>query len=88
MISTSFGAMTKKEAQDLWNSLTGAEQDVLLQLRAVKWDGYLNSKAGRSSLIEKGLVTKYEGYQVVNYNGLALLAQIGKLECLTRGVIE
>lgn len=82
------GTMTKYKAQQLWDSLSGAEKDVLLQLRATKWDGYLASKAGRDGLISRGLATKYEGYQVVSYAGLALLEQMGYLVCLTQGVIK
>lgn len=80
-----WGALTHKEAQDIWNSLSGAEKDVLMQLREVTWDGNLVSKVGRSELVRKGLATQYEGYQVVSPKGLILLESLGKLESLTSG---
>ena len=71
--------MTKYEAQQVFNSLSGAAKDVLLQLRAIKWDGYVASKSGRDELVTKGLAIKYEGYQVVSKLGLVVLEQTGKL---------
>ncbi len=53
--------------------LTGAEKEQLSQLRTATWDGNLISKTARTSLIELGLVVKYQGWQVVSQEGLAVL---------------
>ena len=72
-------------AQELWDSMTGAEKDVLLQLRQVRWDGYISSKSGRDSLIYAGLAVRYEGFTALTLYGLRLLHALGKLESLTSG---
>lgn len=79
-------ALTKAEADTLWSALDGAEKDVLMQLRSIRWDGYVSSKTGRDSLVTKGLATRYDGYTAITAHGLILLAQCGRLESLTRGV--
>jgi len=76
--------LTVKEATALWNELSGAEKDVILQLRAVRWDGYLASKTGRDGLVTRGLAIRYEGFNALSEHGLILLQALGKLEVLTR----
>lgn len=71
-------ALTVKEAEDIWDQLSGAEKDVLIQLTTVTWDGNLASKQGRSDLVVRGLAYKYEGYQVISNWGLILLAVLRK----------
>lgn len=77
--------LMKQEAQELWGSMTGAEKDVLLQLRQVRWDGYISSKSGCDSLIHTGLAVRYEGFTALTLHGLRLLHALGKLESLTSG---
>lgn len=79
------GSMTKFEAAKIFDELSGAEMDVLLQLRSVRWDGFIASKVGRDKLLDKGLATRYDGYTTLTVNGLILLAQAGRLESLTSG---
>jgi hypothetical protein len=71
-------ALTLPEAQKIWDELSGAEKDVLIQLTIVTWDGNLASKQGRSDLVVRGLATKYEGYQVISHWGLILLTILNK----------
>lgn len=83
--------LMKQDAQELWSSMTGAEKDVLLQLRQVRWDGYIGwdgyiaSKSGRDNLIYAGLAVRYEGFTMLTLYGLRLLHALGKLESLTSG---
>ena len=77
--------LTQQDAQLLWYSMSGAEKDVLLQLRQVRWDGYIASKSGRDSLIQAGLAVRYEAYTTLTLNGLRLLHALGRLESLTSG---
>lgn len=72
------------EIRQIWNSLSGAEKDVLLQLRKVTWDGNLASKHGRNGLVDKGLAFRCNGFQVISKGGLMLLSKLGKLEELTK----
>lgn len=81
---TKFFALSKKEASDIWAAMSGAEREVLMQLRTVTWDGNLASKVGRSELVVQGYAHQYEGFQVISSNGLILLQALGKLEALTR----
>ena len=78
-------AISKQEAKEIWANMSGAEKDVLLQLRQVRWDGFIASKSGRDSLITFGLATRYEGFTVLTVNGLKLLHALGRLESLTSG---
>ena len=77
-------SMPKHEAQHIWDHLSGAEKDVLLQLRKVTWDGNLASKQGRTDLVRKDLIIQYEGFQVISQQGLAILEALGKLEELAK----
>ena len=53
--------------------LDAAERDTLYACRQACWDGNLPSKRGRDSLFRKGLIVKYQGWQVVSAEGLAWL---------------
>jgi len=82
-------ALTKKEAEDIWNEMSGAEKEVLLQFRSgIKWDGFISSKYGRDSLISAGLAMRFEGFSTISNHGLILLQTIGKLDCLTNGEVK
>ena len=59
--------------------LDGAEMEVLLQLRQIRWDGDVASKTGRDSLVRRGLAVRYNGYQVVTQEGMAVLEVLGRL---------
>lgn len=59
--------------------LSPVEVEQLRQLRSATWDGNLISKSARDSLHQKGLVSKYEGWQVITREGLAVLHTLGGL---------
>ena len=63
-----------------------AERDVLRQL-AVKqrWDGNLNSKSGRDSLVEKGLVARWNGYNFLTRDGFAVVDALWGLHKFVEG---
>jgi hypothetical protein len=61
-------------------TLTPAEMDVLKQCMHPVWDGNLASKSARTELIRKGLVVKFNGWQIVSQEGLAMLEQLGLLD--------
>lgn len=80
-----WAALSKHEARLIWDSMSGAEKDVLMQLRQVRWDGFIASKTGRDALVSAGLATRYEGYTAITAHGVILLESLGLLESLTRG---
>jgi hypothetical protein len=59
--------------------LGGAELEVLRQCRMTVWDGNVVSKQARSSLADKGLIVRYEGWQVITREGLKVLDALGEL---------
>ena len=59
--------------------LTPIQLKALVQLTHAVWDGYLISKQARSDLIDMGLVTKWNGWQVITREGLAVLETLGML---------
>ena len=59
--------------------LSGAELDVLRQCRMTIWDGNVASKAARNSLEGKGLITSFNGWQVVTREGMAVLDILGEM---------
>lgn len=60
--------------------LSGAERDVLRQCQKATWDGNLASKSARSSLLQKGLIVKFGGWQIASREGLAVLDVMGALK--------
>lgn len=60
-------------------TLSGAEYDSLYACRQACWDGNLPSKSGRDSLVARGLVVRWNGWQIASQEGLALLVEMGKL---------
>lgn len=59
--------------------LTSVQLDALVQLTRAVWDGCLLSKQARSDLIDMGLVTKWNGWQVITREGLAVLETLKML---------
>jgi hypothetical protein len=59
--------------------LTPVQLEALTQLRQAIWDGYLISKNARSELITMGLAVKWNGWQVISREGLAVLEVLGLL---------
>jgi hypothetical protein len=53
--------------------LTALHLECLQQLCHAVWDGDLISKQTRSELIELGMVTKWNGWQVITREGLCVL---------------
>lgn len=60
--------------------LSVVELEQLTQLRNATWDGNLISKTARSALYKKGLITRFNGWQVVTKEGLAVLDTLGYLK--------
>ena len=59
--------------------LSPAELEVLRQCRCAIWDGNLVSKSARSALLNKGLITVFNGWQVITQEGLAILDTLGEM---------
>jgi len=59
--------------------LSPVELEAFRQLRAATWDGNLISKSARSSLVSKGFAVKWNGWQVISREGLAILDTLGEL---------
>lgn len=61
-------------------TLSSAQMEVLKQCMHPVWDGNVASKVARSDLVEMGLVVRFNGWQIVSQEGLALLEQLGILD--------
>lgn len=59
--------------------LSPAEEEVLSQLRTATWDGNVASKTARDTLNSRGLIVRFNGWQIVSKEGLAVLETLGKL---------
>ena len=59
--------------------LNGAELEVLHQCRKTIWDGYIVSKSARNRLTDKGLITRWNGWQVITQEGMAVLDTLGEM---------
>jgi hypothetical protein len=59
--------------------LSEAELEVLRQCRITIWDGNISSKTARDSLVAKNLVTKWNGWQVITKEGMAVLDTLGEM---------
>ena len=57
--------------------LTATQLEVLTQTRKTTWDGYVISKAARNELVNLGLVTRCNGWQVITREGMAVLDVYG-----------
>lgn len=60
--------------------LSGPELEVLRQCRKAIWDGNVVSKYARDSLFKRGLITRFNGWQVITREGLAILDTLGELK--------
>lgn len=60
--------------------LSPVEVEVLKQLQKATWDGDVLSKAARTALHSKGLIVRFNGWQVVTLEGLAVLETLGVLK--------
>lgn len=59
--------------------LTDLQIEVLVQMSQAVWDGYVISKSARNDLIDMGLVTRWNGWQISTREGLMVLDTLGKL---------
>lgn len=59
--------------------LSGPELEVLRQCRMTIWDGNVVSKAARNSITDKGLIVRYNGWQVITIEGMAVLDALGEM---------
>jgi hypothetical protein len=60
--------------------LTGIQLEALKQLTTVIWDGYLISKCARGDLVDMGLAVKWQGFQVISREGMAVLDTLNALK--------
>ena len=60
-------------------TLNPAELEVLRQCRMTVWDGNVASKAARNSLASKGLIVRYNGWQVITKEGMTVLDTLGEM---------
>jgi len=60
--------------------LTAPQLEALYQLRMTVWDGYVISKTARDQLVDKGLATRCNGWQVITREGMAVLSTYGLME--------
>ena len=60
--------------------LSPCEHEVLRQCRMTVWDGNVASKSARDSLYAKGLITRWNGWQVLTQEGMAVLSTLGEME--------
>jgi len=65
--------------------LTQIEIDQLSQLQIPTWDGNVLSKSTRNNLWQKGLIDRWNGYQIVNIYGFAVLETLGLIRKEFRG---
>jgi hypothetical protein len=59
--------------------LSPAEHEVLQQCRMTVWDGNVVSKRARDELFHKGLITRWNGWQVITQEGMAILSTLGEM---------
>lgn len=59
--------------------LDGPELEVLRQCRRTVWDGNVVSKYARDRLVKKGLATRWNGWQVITQEGMAVLDTLGEM---------
>ena len=57
----------------------GRMLEALKQLRSTVWDGNLISKTARDSLDRKGLIVRWNGWQVISQEGMAVLDALGMM---------
>src|ERR1700691_3468917 len=60
--------------------LSPVQQEALFQLRTATWDGDVLSHTTRAELVQKGCVCRYNGWQVITKEGLAVLEVLGLLK--------
>jgi len=60
-------------------ALSPIQLEVLEQMTHAVWDGYVISKTARGDLYEMGLITRWNGWQIITREGLMVLETLGKL---------
>lgn len=61
-------------------AISPVELEVLDQCKQSTWDGNIISKTARNSLFDKHLIIRFNGWQVVTKEGLAILDTLGRLK--------
>jgi hypothetical protein len=59
--------------------LNHGELEVLRQCKTTVWDGYVISKQARDNLYKRGLILRWNGWQIITLEGLAVLHTLGEL---------
>lgn len=60
--------------------LSGADLEVLRQCRMIIWDGNVVSKSARDLIVRKGLACRWNGWQVITRDGMAVLDTLGEMK--------
>lgn len=60
--------------------LTPQALEVLRQCRSTVWDGNVVSKTQRDELYALGLITRWNGWQVITQEGMAVLSTLGEMD--------
>lgn len=60
--------------------LSGAELEVLRKCQCATWDGNVPSKSARDDLYRRGLIVRYNGWQIASLEGLAILEVLSYLK--------
>lgn len=76
-LSEKLKGIDKSERFEHLPVLSPSEVEQLLQLRIMTWDGNLISKTARGVLVKLGLAVRWNGYQVITQDGLAVLDSLG-----------
>jgi hypothetical protein len=72
--------MTRDQRLTQLPPLDPVQIEQLRQLATATWDGNVISKQGRDSLFRLSLIDRWEGWQIVNRYGLAVLETLGYLK--------
>ena len=59
----------------------GGALETLIQCLRIVWDGDLCSKADRDDFVNKGLIIRSNGYNIISAKGIEYLEQIGIIHC-------
>jgi hypothetical protein len=59
----------------------GGILETLLECLQITWDGDLISKTDRDELVNKGLIVRSNGYNIISAKGIEYLEQLGIIHC-------
>lgn len=59
----------------------GGALETLIQCLRIVWDGDLVSKSDRDDFVNKGLIIRSNGYNVISAKGIEYLEQLNIIHC-------